>query len=105
LPQSHETTLFRILQEGLTNIHRHSESATAFVRLCTESSVAILEIRDQGRGMPAESLRACKESSRLVGVGIAGMRERVRQLGGRLEIDSNRQGTTLTATLPLGGHS
>jgi len=105
LPQAHETTLFRIVQEGLTNIHRHSGSDTAFVRLSTDTSSAILEIRDEGHGMPAESLRSCKESGQVVGVGIAGMRERVRQLGGRLEIESNRQGTTLTATLPLGGQA
>jgi len=103
LPQAHETTLFRIVQEGLTNIHRHSGSDAAFVRLSTDSSSAVLEIRDQGHGMPEESLRSCKESAQVVGVGIAGMRERVRQLGGRLEIESNRQGTTLTATLPVGG--
>lgn len=105
LPQSHETTLFRILQEGLTNIHRHSNSATAFVRLFATGSSVTLEVRDQGCGMPPESLRSCNESARMIGVGIAGMRERVRQLGGRLEIDSNRQGTTVTATLPLGGQS
>jgi PAS domain S-box-containing protein len=103
LAQLHETALFRVLQEGLTNIHRHSGSSTASVHLVQHHHSVTLEISDQGHGMPASSLRACYDSSRTPGVGIAGMRERMRQLGGQLDIESNEQGTTVIATLPLGG--
>lgn len=103
LPQAHETTLFRVLQEGLTNIHRHSGSAKASVRLELQPDRVTLELADQGHGMPAASLRACRDSARVLGVGISGMRERVRQLGGQLYIYSSTRGTTVTASLPLGG--
>src|SRR5215469_1249801 len=103
LPQTHETTLFRVLQEGLTNIHRHSGSAKASVRLELQPDRVTLELADQGRGMPAASLRACRDSARVLGVGISGMRERVRQLGGQLYIYSSTRGTTVSASLPLGG--
>jgi PAS domain S-box-containing protein len=103
LPQQVETTLFRIVQECLTNIHRHSESSTAAIRLQMGAENVTLEVRDQGQGMPANQLKRCKGAAGVVGVGIAGMRERVRQLGGRLEIDSGPKGTLVRAVLPLGG--
>jgi PAS domain S-box-containing protein len=103
LPQPVETTLFRIVQESLTNIHRHSGSQMAQIRLLTDAESVVLEVRDQGRGMPASSLRLCNGASRAMGVGIAGMRERVRQFGGRLDIFSTPHGTLVRSTLPLGG--
>jgi PAS domain S-box-containing protein len=103
LPQPVETTLFRIVQESLTNIHRHSGSTMAEIRLLTDAESVILEVRDEGHGMPAASLRRCNGSGRMVGVGIAGMRERVRQFGGKLDIVSDSHGTQVRATLPLGG--
>jgi PAS domain S-box-containing protein len=103
LVQQHETALFRVLQEGLTNIHRHSGSPTASVSLIRHRDNLTLRISDQGHGMPASSLRACHDATCIPGVGIAGMRERMRQLGGQLDIESNERGTTVTATLPLGG--
>lgn len=103
LPQPVETTLFRIVQESLTNIHRHSGSTMAEIRLLTDAESVILEVRDEGHGMPAASLRRCNGSGRMVGVGIAGMRERVRQFGGKLDILSDSRGTQVRATLPLGG--
>jgi PAS domain S-box-containing protein len=105
LPQALETTLFRVVQESLTNIHRHSESASAEIRLLTDAENVVLEVNDKGHGMPAASLRQCNSSTRALGVGIAGMRERVRQFGGRLEIQSSPKGTTVRATLPLGGEA
>src|SRR5262245_20300426 len=80
-----ENTLFRIVQECLTNVHRHSGSPTAQIRLSRKGGEAFLEVRDQGRGMPSPILsrRGGIES---LGVGLLGMRERVRQLGGRLEL-------------------
>jgi PAS domain S-box-containing protein len=92
LPAEFETAIFRIVQECLTNIHRHSGSSYASIAIVREADEIILEIRDRGKGMSAPIARA--------GVGIQGMRERVRQLGGNLEIDSGTCGTRVTATFP-----
>lgn len=100
LPLDLETTLFRILQESLTNIHRHSGSPTAEVRLTSTSETVDLWIADHGRGMPIEILNGDDGSSPELGVGVRGMRERVRQLQGDLEIVSGPQGTTIEARIP-----
>jgi two-component system NarL family sensor kinase len=97
LPRDIETMMFRVIQEGLTNVHRHSGSRSATIRLTTDAEQIVLELRDQGRGMPANLQGA---SVAEVGVGIAGMRERARQLGGRLEIISDQSGTTLRVLQP-----
>jgi two-component system, NarL family, sensor kinase len=101
LPQELETTLFRIVQEALTNVHRHSESLTAEVRLARGPSGLILEVRDQGRGIESEVLERVRRRGAGLGVGINGMRERVTQLGGQLEVDSTERGTVLRAVLPV----
>src|SRR5207245_566917 len=95
-----ETTLFRIVQEGLTNIHRHSSSPDARISLDRSAQEVTLEICDHGKGMRSPD---GSHTSRPVrpGVGIQGMRERVRQLGGRLEIQSSSKGTTIRAILPV----
>jgi signal transduction histidine kinase len=98
-----ETTLFRIVQESLTNIHRHAGAERAEIRLLTDAEHAVLEVRDEGRGMPAASLQRCNGTAYPLGVGITGMRERVRQFGGTLKIQSAPSGTTVQATLPIGG--
>jgi signal transduction histidine kinase len=95
-----ETTLFRIVQECLTNIHRHSESPTASISILRNGNCVILEVRDQGKGMPAQSHGPWSAPAR-PGVGIQGMRERVRQLGGHLEIQSGAGGTSIRAVLPI----
>jgi len=97
LPAEVSMALFRVVQEGLTNVHRHSQSATAKVRLAREGREVCLEIRDRGRGMPAHVDR---EGSKGVGVGIAGMRERLREFGGTLEIAPGQPGTVIRAKLP-----
>lgn len=102
LSQELETALFRIVQEALTNVHRHSGSVTADVRLARAHSDLILEVRDRGRGIESEILERVRRRGVGLGVGINGMRERVVQLGGRFEIDSGTQGTTIRATLPAG---
>ncbi|MGH9437340.1 MAG: chemotaxis protein CheB, partial [Terriglobia bacterium] len=87
LPPHVETALFRIVQESLTNIHTHSGSSIAGIHISRSGSEMTLEVRDHGRGIPAEYLRANSQSTKL-GVGISGMRERMKQLGGELAISS-----------------
>ena len=91
-----ETAIFRIVQESLTNIHRHSESSLASIRLSRGEDYAQLEIQDYGRGISPE-----KQSPVNAGVGIRGMRERVRQLGGMFEIRSSGEGTVVLARFPV----
>jgi PAS domain S-box-containing protein len=98
LPADIETALFRVVQESLTNVRRHSGSDTASIRLEKRSAEVKLQISDRGRGM----LRDAGETVEL-GVGISGMRQRLIQLGGRLEIESNTNGTTITVLIPTHG--
>jgi PAS domain S-box-containing protein len=95
-----ETTLFRIVQEGLGNVHKHSGSRVAVVRLERDSREVRLVLQDQGRGLP-EAVQPQRKGFVGFGVGIMGMRERAEQLGGRLELASNDVGTRLSVTLPL----
>jgi two-component system, NarL family, sensor kinase len=101
LPGSVEIVLFRVLQESLTNITKHAGSATVDVLLRLEQNVIVLAVRDYGKGISAERLAKMNGSGLDVGVGIAGMRERLKELGGRLEIESNSTGTLLKASIPL----
>jgi PAS domain S-box-containing protein len=103
LPKETETALFRIVQEGLMNIHRHSGSATAKVRIVRDAAGAKLEVVDAGTGIRATGVETLDGRRVRPGVGISGMRERLRLLGGKLEIDSSPQGTTVKASLPLDG--
>jgi PAS domain S-box-containing protein len=100
LPQYHELCLFRIAQECLTNIHRHSGSMTARVRLVRTPREIKLEVSDEGKGFNQET-KGKIASGETAGVGLRGMRERLKQLGGSVEIDSNGNGTTVTATVPF----
>ncbi|MCX6545495.1 MAG: PAS domain-containing sensor histidine kinase [Acidobacteria bacterium] len=95
-----EIALFRVVQEGLANVHRHSGTSTARILLSADAEQVMLEVRDQGRGMSPEIVRAIQRKRGDTSVGIAGMRERLRLLGGRLEIESDAQGTTVRATIP-----
>lgn len=100
LPQDIGTALYRIVQESLTNIHRHSHSPTASIRLFQQGKEVVLEVSDQGRGLPAGKTESTDQGVRGLGVGIAGMRERVKQLGGTLKISPANPGTIVTVTLP-----
>ena len=100
LPRDTELSLFRIVQECLTNIHRHSGSSTAHVRLSRVPGEIQLEVRDQGRGMSPE-IQEKFQTGGSSGVGLRGMRERVRQIGGSLRIQSNRHGTSVLVVLPI----
>jgi PAS domain S-box-containing protein len=100
LPRDYELSLFRIVQECLTNVHRHSGSPTALVRLVPTPSEIILEVTDQGCGLAPEIQQKFSHGAS-AGVGLRGMRERIRQIGGSLEINSRSNGTTVVAVLPL----
>lgn len=95
-----ELALFRVLQESLTNIHRHSKSARAEVSLQALPASVVLRVRDFGAGIPAATLQRFLSTGAYVGVGLAGIRERVREQGGQFAIQSDKNGTIVTVTMP-----
>jgi len=99
LPADMELAIFRVVQECLTNIHRHAESKTARIRIALKSGGICVEVEDEGRGISPE--RLAEIQSRGSGVGIAGIRERLRQFQGEMKIQSDGSGTTVCATIPL----
>jgi signal transduction histidine kinase len=101
LPKPIELGLFRVLQESLTNIHRHSGSVKAEVILTLFRDKVILEVRDYGKGIPRELLENFRTKGVSFGVGLAGMRERVRELGGQLEVQPKTPGSSISVTLPF----
>ena len=99
LPRGIELALFRVLQESLTNVHRHARAETVEVWVtCTEGEVT-LEVRDNGRGIPPRVLQKFQAGG-AAGIGLAGMRERMAELGGTLEVESSASGSKVRATLP-----
>jgi len=96
-----EVALFRAVQEGLTNVHRHSGCSAVDVSLSLNVKHLRLEIKDDGRGIPQKRLRSLIEGAAEAGVGLAGMRERMREIGGSLEIRSDRAGTTVVVSIPV----
>jgi PAS domain S-box-containing protein len=101
LPQDVEIAMFRVVQESLENVRRHSGSPTATVRVSRKETEVVVEVEDEGKGIPAALLNDTAENISRLGVGVAGMRERLRQLAGRLEIISHGRGTTVRAIVPL----
>ena len=102
LPRNVEIALFRVLQESLTNVHRHSGASDARIHFQHKGDAVILEIRDFGKGIPEERLRLLVSGvTPETGVGLAGMRERLHELNGRLDIESDGRGTSMRATVPL----
>ena len=101
LPIAIETALFRVLQESLTNVHRYSGSTEVNIRFQRQAETAVLEVADRGCGIPADLLQRLHEGSVGTGVGLAGMRERLHELNGKLEINSSGFGTSLRAIVPL----
>jgi PAS domain S-box-containing protein len=99
LPGKIETDLFRIVQECLANIHRHSGSRTAQIRLELRATEVVLQVEDQGHGMSLPAVNGMNE--RPAGVGLSGIDQRLRYLGGHMQIESNSHGTTITAVVPL----
>lgn len=101
LPSEIEIALFRILQESLTNVHRHSGTKKVEVRLTLNESSVSLIVEDHGKGMSRDVLARFAESGTNVGVGLAGMRERAKELGGTIEVQSGKKGTRLHVVIPI----
>jgi len=101
MPRAMELALFRVLQESLTNIHRHAKSSRAAVSLHVLKDRAVLRIRDYGQGIPRETLERFLHDGTHVGVGLAGMRERVAEQNGQFEILSDESGTAIEVGMPL----
>lgn len=97
-----ELTLFRVLQESLTNIHKHAAGSQASVVISFDPTDVTLSIRDNGKGIPERILDSFENDGAQLGVGLAGMRERVRELGGQIKIHSDSRGTVITTTLARG---
>jgi two-component system NarL family sensor kinase len=93
-----ELVMFRLVQECLTNIHRHSGSKSASIRLARESDGVTLVVQDKGKGISAEKLSEIQSQGS--GVGIRGMRERARHFGGHMLIESNHKGTKISFKFP-----
>jgi two-component system CheB/CheR fusion protein len=100
LPQPVELALFRVVQESLSNIRRHSGATKARIKLARSDGAVRLEINDNGKGIPPHLLSR-SGGAQVVGVGILGMRERLAQLGGSLDIESSQTGTTVKVSVPL----
>ncbi|MBI2815414.1 MAG: hypothetical protein HYX72_00595 [Acidobacteria bacterium] len=98
LDQDTELALFRVAQESLTNIQRHSGSKSASLRIWREAGQVCLEVKNSGRGVRRKSSRNAEVDS---GIGIAGMQERLGQLGGRLQVSSTSRGTAVRVTVPI----
>src|SRR5262245_14517753 len=97
-----ETTLFRILQESLTNVHRHSQSKKVKVDIFYDAHTVSLRVRDFGKGIPLDQIRSFRDRGTGMGVGLGGMRERVRELGGVLRIEPGEpSGTIILVEIPL----
>ena len=99
LPADLELAIFRVVQECLTNIHRHSDSKTAVVRVARDRETVSVEVRDTGKGISCTRLAEIR--SRGSGVGIAGIRERLHQFGGEMDIESADPGTRVVARIPV----
>lgn len=102
LPAAIELVLFRGLQEALTNVHRHSSASVAEVLIRQEAAQVVLEVKDTGRGLPTDVLARFAQTGAGMGVGLTGMRERVRELGGTMKLEApDSGGTRLRIALPL----
>jgi signal transduction histidine kinase len=101
LPGAMETALFRVVQQSLSNIHRHSGSATALVVVTLDADGIRVKVSDHGSGISSEIVEAFNNGKALLGVGVAGMRERIRDMGGQFLVESSVKGTTVQASLPV----
>jgi PAS domain S-box-containing protein len=102
LPEAIEIALFRVVQESLTNVHRHSRAKSAEISVDVDAEQVTIEVRDHGRGMPPHIIKQIEAETSKLGVGLAGMRERIHELGGSFWVSSDERGTTIHASIPLG---
>ena len=100
LPRGVELTLFRVLQESLTNVHRHAKAQNVSVQVWCKDGEVMLEVADDGKGIPRRVLQRFQGGG-AAGIGLAGMRERLWELDGRLEVESSETGTRIRATVPM----
>ena len=100
-----EIALFRILQESLTNVHRHAKTSNVDIRLELTRPEVVVEVRDYGQGIAPEVLEGFKSKGSGLGIGLAGIRERVSEFGGDLQIEAAHPGTRLRASVPLSGQA
>jgi signal transduction histidine kinase len=105
LSRDMETAVFRVVQQSLANVHRHSGSLVACLRIKSDAKFMMIEIRDEGCGISHETLEGFSSRTRLAGVGITGMRERIQSMGGQFDIRSAKTGTTVEVRVPLPIHS
>jgi len=103
LPNNTEVAIFRIVQECLTNVHRHSGSKSAAIRMTRDNGSLVVQVMDRGKGISKEKLPSL--ASGRTGVGIGGMRERLKQMGGTLDVRSTEDGTVVTAVLNVNGRN
>jgi len=101
LSEAVEIALFRVLQESLTNVHRHSQAPSAEIKVEVDAEEITMEVSDHGRGMPEHVLQQLRGDGTKLGVGLAGMRERIHELGGTFDVSSGENGTTVRAVVPL----
>jgi len=101
LPDAIELALFRVLQETLTNVHRHSGALAADITIQRDAEWVVLEVKDNGRGIPPELLVRFLATGEGMGVGLAGIGERVRELGGKLKLESDSGGTLVRVAIPV----
>jgi len=96
-----QLALFRIAQECLTNVYKHAETGSASVRLSRDERAIVLEVQDHGVGISHERLKGFEAAHSTQGLGLRGMRERIRELGGKFEISSSGKGSTIRASIPI----
>ena len=101
LPEPTELVIFRVLEESLTNVHRHSGAKRADLSLRTADSQVVLRVRDYGRGIPPSVVKSIREDGSGSGIGLAGITARIREIGGSLEINSSAIGTEVVARVPV----
>jgi two-component system, NarL family, sensor kinase len=101
LSNAAELALFRVLQESLTNVLRHSGSKAAEIRLYAEGGNAFLSIRDYGKGIARDKVESFNRTGAGSGVGLGGMKQRLRDFGGRLSVESDATGTVIVAMIPI----
>ncbi len=105
LPRSLEFTLYRVLQEALNNIQRHTKTPKVEISVRTETDSVTLRVKDYGPGIPNKTLAAFRSNHNHAGVGLTAMKERVKEQGGKLEVRSEETGTEIIVTIPLCVHT